>query len=106
MRWRHVFLALAVAILATPAARAQEKKEEKKPAPAPAAQGNPCDCKKTLKGYYCLQCKRELGPDDIRNAVCKRCETKPTQIEYCVKFLPPKYVPDCHPNKASDKPVS
>lgn len=106
MRWRKLSLALTVAILAASGgAGAQEKKEEKKPA-APAAQGNPCDCKRIVKGYYCLTCKRELGPDDVRNSACKRCETKPAQIEYCQKLLPPKFVPDCHPNKASDKPVS
>jgi len=29
--------------------------------------------------------KRELGPDDVRNNVCKRCENKPASIEYCLK---------------------
>ena len=32
-------------------------------------------------------CKRELGPDDVRNGVCKRDEVKPIQIEYCLKLI-------------------
>jgi len=32
-------------------------------------------------------CKRELGPDDVRNGTCKRDETKPAQIEYCLKLI-------------------
>lgn len=47
----------------------------------------PCDCKKIVKGYYCEKDKRELGPDDVRGGVCKRCETKPLQIEYCLKLV-------------------
>lgn len=34
-------------------------------------------------------CKRELTVDDVRNNVCKRCETKPANLEYCVKLSPP-----------------
>ena len=49
----------------------------------------PCDCKKTVKGYYCLECKRELGADDVRGNVCKRCENKPANIEYCLKISAP-----------------
>ena len=108
MRTRSFAAALTVALIATAGgAGAQDKKDEKKPAAAaPAAQGNACDCKRTSKCYYCLKCDRELTQDDVRNNVCKRCETKPAQIEYCVKALPSKFIPDCHPNKASDKPVS
>jgi len=57
----------------------------------PAAAANmtgPCDCKKIVKGYYCEKDKRELGPDDVRNGVCKRCEMKPQTIEYCLKLTP------------------
>jgi len=54
----------------------------------PANMTGPCDCKKIVKGYYCEKDKRELGPDDIRNGVCKRCEMKPQQIEYCLKLVP------------------
>ena len=32
--------------------------------------------------------KRELSAEDVRNGVCKRCENKPLQIEYCVKLMP------------------
>jgi len=69
-----------------------KKKEETKPEDKkdgkPVTYG-PCDCKKTVKGYYCLECKRELGVDDVRGNVCKRCETKPAPIEYCLKITPP-----------------
>jgi len=47
----------------------------------------PCDCRKIVKGYYCEKDKRELGPYDVRNGLCKRCETKPVQIEYCLKYI-------------------
>ena len=107
MKLQRVAFALTAALLAAGGLSAQDKKDEKKPAAAaPAAQGNACDCKKTAKGYYCLKCDRELTQDDVRNNACKRCEIKPAQIEYCVKMLAPKFIPDCHPNKASDKPVS
>lgn len=60
---------------------------------APAAKAGatltgPCDCKKIVKGYYCEKDKRELGIDDVRGGLCKRCETKPLQIEYCQKLIP------------------
>ena len=32
-------------------------------------------------------CKRELTVEDVRNGLCKRCETKPQSIEYCVKLI-------------------
>jgi YHS domain-containing protein len=54
----------------------------------PANMTGPCDCKKIVKGYYCEKDKRELGPDDVRNGLCKRCEMKPTTIEYCLKLVP------------------
>ena len=59
-----------------------------------------------MKGYWCLKCDRELTNDDVRNGMCKRCETKPAQIDYCVKPGALKYIPTCHPEKASDKPVT
>jgi hypothetical protein len=57
-------------------------------AKAGAALTGPCDCKKIVKGYYCEKDKRELGADDVRGGVCKRCEMKPLQIEYCLKLVP------------------
>jgi hypothetical protein len=48
----------------------------------------PCDVKKIVKGYYCEKDKRELGPDDVRGNLCKRCEQKATEIEYCLKLVP------------------
>ncbi len=79
---------------------ADPKKDEK-----PAATG-PCDAAKTAKGMFCVKCDRELTVDDVRNKVCKRCETVPADIEYCVKRLGFEYHADCHPNKKDTKPVS
>jgi YHS domain-containing protein len=54
----------------------------------------PCDTKKFVKGWYCEECKRELKPDDVRGSVCKRCEEKPLQIEYCLKVVVHPQTPD------------
>ncbi len=66
-------------------AKAEEGKDAK---PAPTG---PCDAKKIGKGNYCVSCARELGPDDVRGAgatlICKRCETRPLSIDYCVKTV-------------------
>jgi hypothetical protein len=51
---------------------------------SPDATG-PCDLKKLVKGSWCVECARDLGRDDLHNGVCKKCEKKPVQIEYCVK---------------------
>jgi len=61
----------------------------------------PCDCKKIVKGYYCEKDKRELTVDDVRNGLCKRCETKPAQIEYCLKLIPKPFDPK---KKVQDPP--
>ena len=46
----------------------------------------PCDLKRVVKTPWCLSCTRELGKDDLLpSKVCKRCETKPLQAEFCVK---------------------
>jgi hypothetical protein len=63
-----------------------------KPAPGANMTG-PCECKKIVKGYYCEKDKRELSVDDVRNNLCKRCETKPQQIEYCLKLIPKPFDP-------------
>jgi YHS domain-containing protein len=68
--------------------KAEDKKPDDKKGDKPVTYG-PCDCKRVVKGYYCLDCKRELGADDVRNNVCKRCENKPAPIEYCLKVSPP-----------------
>jgi len=73
-----------------------------KAGPSTANMTGPCDCKKIVKGYYCEKDKRELGPDDVRNGVCKRCETKPIQIEYCLKLLPKPIDPK---KKVQDPPT-
>ena len=69
---------------------------------AAKAMTGPCDCKKTVKGYYCEKDKRELTIDDVRNNVCKRCETKPTEIEYCLKLIPKPFDPK---KKVQDPPT-
>jgi hypothetical protein len=52
---------------------------------SPEATG-PCDLKRCVKVPWCLSCMRELGRDDILpTKVCKRCETKPCNAEFCVK---------------------
>ena len=79
---------------------ADPKKDEK-----PGSTG-PCDIKKTAKGMWCLKCDRELTLDDVRNKVCKRCETKPAEIEFCVKGTGLQYIAECHPNKKDTKPIS
>ncbi|MFN3484828.1 MAG: hypothetical protein ACK44W_05030 [Planctomycetota bacterium] len=53
-----------------------------------AEKTGPCEVTRTAKGYYCTTCTRELGPDDVRGSLCKRCESKPAEIEYCVKLVP------------------
>jgi YHS domain-containing protein len=57
-----------------------DPKKDAKPEPT-----GPCDCKKTVKGFHCTMCKRDLVPDDMRSGLCKRCEVKPVGIEFCVK---------------------
>lgn len=70
--------------------KAEEKPgEDKDKKDAKPASYGPCECKKIVKGWYCLECRRELTPDDVRKDVCKRCETKPAPIEYCLKVTPP-----------------
>ncbi len=81
-------------------AGADPKKEDK-----PAATG-PCEIKKVAKGMWCLKCDRELTIDDVRNKLCKRCETKPEEIEFCVKGTGLVFTADCHPNKKDTKPIS
>jgi tetratricopeptide (TPR) repeat protein len=61
-----------------------------------------CDCKKIIKGNYCVKCDRELGPDDLRKNLCKRCEEKPKKIDLCLKRY---FQAECHPEKTDDKPV-
>jgi hypothetical protein len=82
-------------------AKKEEKKEEKKADGKPVTYG-PCECKKTVKGYYCLDCKRELGADDVRSNTCKRCEKKPESIEYCQKLSAP-YVHNGEKTPRSDE---
>jgi pSer/pThr/pTyr-binding forkhead associated (FHA) protein len=61
-----------------------------------------CDCKKIVKGVYCLKCDRMLAQEDMRNGVCKRCEEKPKKIDLCVKKY---YMVDGQPDKRSEKPI-
>lgn len=63
--------------------KAGNPKKEKKV--APDATG-PCDLKKIVKAPFCVSCDRELSKDDVlANKTCKRCESKPVLIEYCLK---------------------
>ena len=42
------------------------------------------------------------GWDDIRGNVCKRCEQKATEIEYCLKLMPKPFDPK---KKVQDPPA-
>lgn len=57
---------------------------------APVDATGPCDLKKIVKSPWCVSCARDLGKDDIREGLCKKCETKPILIEYCVKAGTPE----------------
>ena len=86
-----------------------EMKPEPKPEPKPVEPGQPfkkpdvlCDCKKIVKGVYCIKCDRMLATEDMRNGVCKRCEEKPKKIDLCSKKF---YMVDGQPDKRSEKPI-
>lgn len=79
------------------------QKEAPKAEEAPVPAGK-CDMKKVAKAPFCATCSRELGADDVRNNLCKKCQTKPVQAEFCVKRLNSVYKAECHPEKTSDKP--
>ncbi len=83
-----------------------EPKEDAKPAEGSTVRYKKpdvlCDCKKVLKGTYCVKCERTLMEDDLRKGLCKKCEEKPKKIDLCVKRY---FQAECHPEKISDKPV-
>lgn len=56
---------------------------------SPEATG-PCDLKHTVKSPWCASCARELARDDVHNGLCKKCENKPVQAEFCVKAGTPE----------------
>jgi YHS domain-containing protein len=89
-------VAAKVPELKAPAAKPDAK--DAKPANTSA-----CEVNKTVKGYYCLKCDRELSVDDVRGTECKKCETKPAEIEYCLKRLP-YFVSKCQHKKRESKP--
>jgi hypothetical protein len=90
-----------------PAMPKEEKKED--PGAAKTSGGafkkpdKLCDCKKIVKGVYCIKCDRVLEPDDLRKGVCKRCEEKPKKVDMCIKKY---YEADGKPETISDKPVT
>ncbi|HZE98378.1 MAG TPA: FHA domain-containing protein [Planctomycetota bacterium] len=61
-----------------------------------------CDCKKIVKGVFCVKCDRLLAQEDMRNGVCKRCEEKPKKIDMCVKRY---FMVDGDPDSKSEKPI-
>lgn len=85
------------------AARVPELKAPEPKTPAKPANTTPCEVKKTIKGYYCVMCDRELGVDDIRGGECKKCETKPEQVDVCVKRVAWFYS-KCQHKKKEPKP--
>ncbi len=72
---------------------------------APGATG-PCDLKRVRKAAFCKTCDRELGKDDARGDVCKKCQSRTSTVEICVRRVRAFFRADCHPEKTSDKPVS
>jgi hypothetical protein len=89
--------------LAARASMPAKKDKEKKP--SPTATG-PCDQKKLVKVPWCVSCSREIGKDDLRNGLCKRCETKATNVEFCVKAGETYYQAEGHPETRSEKPFT
>lgn len=87
------------------AAKVPELKGANKPEPKndKPANTSPCEVKKTVKGYWCVKCDREMGPDDIRGTECKKCETKPQEIELCYKRIP-VFTSKCQHKKSDTKP--
>lgn len=70
------------------AAKAAAAPREKKA--SPEATG-PCNQKRLVRVPWCTQCDRELGKDDVLpSKLCKKCETKPVQAEFCVKAGDPE----------------
>jgi len=69
------------------AGKGPDPKKEAEKAGKPPPTG-PCDLRRIVKAPYCAECKRDLMPDDLRKGVCKRCETKPELVEYCLKMIP------------------
>jgi len=61
-----------------------------------------CDCKKVVKGVFCVKCDRLLVPEDMRNGICKRCEEKPKKIDMCVKRY---FMVDGDADSKSEKPI-
>lgn len=91
-------MARAIAAKANP-----PPKKEKEKKVSPAATG-PCDLKRIVKVPYCSGCAREMGKDDLRGGLCKRCEIKPVTVEYCVKTGESYYMVEGRPETKSEKP--
>ena len=83
------------------AARIPELKSGKSSAKKAAT--GPCEVKKTIKGYYCLKCTRQLGPDDVRGGECKKCENKPEPIDVCLVRIP-IFTSKCQHKKSAEEP--
>jgi hypothetical protein len=94
------YMAQALAAKANP----PPKKEAARKA-APDATG-PCDLKKIIRVPFCVGCAREIGKDDLRSGICKRCEVKPVTVEYCVKSGEIYYEAEGHPETRTDKPFT
>jgi hypothetical protein len=82
---RTKFIQSPATYMATALANAKAGAEKKDKKVSPDATG-PCDLKKIIKTPWCPSCNRELGKDDVLpSKLCKKCETKPVQAEFCVK---------------------
>jgi hypothetical protein len=67
-------------------------------------EGTPCRAGRTAVGYRCDPCGRTLGETDMRDGLCKRCDEKPREIEYCVKRLKPYFLSACVHKKKMPAP--
>ena len=83
--------------------RIPELKSGGSKSPAKKAATGPCEVKKTIKGFYCLKCDRQLTSDDVRGNECKKCETKPEQIDVCIVRIP-IFTSKCQHKKSAEEP--
>jgi hypothetical protein len=60
----------------------------------PEEKPGPCACDHTVKGWYCLDCKKELAEHELKNGSCPTCEKKPVKTDFCSKTASGQKTPD------------
>jgi hypothetical protein len=63
----------------------------------------PCDLKTIEKRTWCPKCVKYVEKADLKGEECVKDKAKVEKHEVCIKKV---YVARCHPDRASDKPVS